>query len=65
MTKTILTVDGEIKASIIFNSFFQEFQLDVDGEILASSKNKEYIEREFNNMSNDDQSFVQEKLRLK
>lgn len=50
MTKTILTVDGEIKASIIFNSFFQEFQLDVDGEILASSKNKEYIEREFNNL---------------
>jgi hypothetical protein len=50
MKKTIQTLDGQILARIIFNSFFQEFQLDVDGEILASSKNREYIEREFNNL---------------
>lgn len=50
MVKVISTVDGKIDVKVKYNSFFNEYQLDVDGVIMASSKDKDYIINEFNNI---------------
>ena len=41
--KKLTTQEGEILVKVTFNEFWSEYQLNVDGSLMASSKNKEWI----------------------